>query len=476
MSSQVITLVIYLLAVFAMSGLAYLRYPQLQRLEYSLASRKLGWVASAMSASSTHYSAWLFLGWVGMAYLMGVSILWMTLGSIPCVILGWGWLAQRLRVKSEEVGAISITGYLSRVPRQYNKSILVVSSLISLVCMIVYASAQMTGIGKLLEAVTPLSFGSGLVLGSGFIILNVAIGGYRGESYSDLLQCVLMVLSMVLLPVGAIAKIGGLGSLIRALQEQPHLLSPIGGFSGWSVVALVSLVPLVQVVTFSMPHTMKRMLSIKNPRMLKRVAVLYGILLVVLPLLGVVVGLSGRVLLPILNDPEQCFPLLADSLFPGVLSGLVTVGLVSAVMSSVDSQLIYAATEIGNNLFKGWLFRQASERLSVTVTRVSVVVVGILSLVLALQGRQAIFIVATYVASGLSSCFGPAVIMSLWRRTTGAGLLAGIIVGPTFVIWWHFCVRSTTFIGSVIHAPIGFTIAMLTIILVSLITKERKSA
>ena len=93
--------------------------------------------------------------------------------------------------------------------------------------------------------------------------------------------------------------------------------------------------------------------------------------------------------------------------------------------------------------------------------------IAVLALILAKAGGSVLNLVA-YAWAGFGATFGPAILCSLfWKRTTGTGVLWGMIVGGTTVIIWK------NFIGLGIYEIIpGFILSILTIYLVSILGKE----
>jgi len=457
---MITTFILYLLVIFGINYWVYKRRKKNTPEEFSLAGRKLGWLTTGLSALSTQYSAWLFLGWMGMAYSMGLSVIWLTLGVIPCVIFGWGWIAKRLRRESEKVNAITPTEYLAK--KFKDKKIIIVGSLITIIFMLVYVSAQFVATGKILESMIGLNYSLGLIIGAIIVGLYVLLGGYRGDCYTDVFQGIIMIVSILALPIFAIIKIGGLGEFFNQLSVYPQLLSITGGMTGFYLLGFAILVPLGQLSMIGMPHIMKRMMSMKKESLAYKSGLMFGIPAFLLPIAGLFVGWSARILLPTLTDAEQTFPLLANELFPSVLAGLIIAGLMAAIMSSADSQLEYAGTELGKNILgKG-----------VKAIRISIVLLVLIALLLAFKYTGLIFSLIVFGVAGLTTCFLPAIMMSFWKKVNKWGIIAGMIIAPLFTVIWRLGLKKPNLFNTVVAVPLGVLIGLITIIGVSLITNK----
>jgi sodium/proline symporter len=138
--------------------------------------------------------------------------------------------------------------------------------------------------------------------------------------------------------------------------------------------------------------------------------------------------LVARVLLPDLADHEACFLALADHLLPAVGAGIVIAAVLSAIMSTVDSQLLVIAASLSHDL--------GLRRGSVGFLRLVVLVVSVLALGLALVVTDDIFSSVLFAWSALGAAFGPLLVVVVWRRrpawtvsvaAMGLGFLAAVL-------------------------------------------------
>lgn len=468
----VTTFILYLVVLGLINYLAY-RKGQRTPTEFSLAGRNLGWLTSGLSAVSTQYSAWLLLGWVGMAYKMGLSVLWLTIGIIPCTAIGWFWMAKRLRIESEKLGAITVTEYLSKKTKDKN-AILILGSIIGIIFMLLYIASQLVATGKVFNSMFGIDYATGVVLGAVIIGVYNLLGGYRGDCYTDVFQGFLMAITMILLPIWAIFKIGGLGEFFSQLSAYPQLLSPSGGMTGLTLLGLIFLVPFGQLTMLGMPHVMKRMMSMKNPKNHRKTALSFGIPALILPVMGLFIGWSAKLMLLPLRDAEQALPLLASAIFPQVLTGMVTAGIMAAIMSSADSQLLYAATEMGQNLFYRVFKKEAKPETTVKAIKISVIILLLMALLLAFKYTGLVFSLIVFVAGGLTCAFGVPVLMTLLsKKVNKTGLISGMVLGTVVAIVWKLLMKPS-FVTVVGMTPVGFVTGIIITYVVSMVTQKNE--
>ena len=159
---------------------------------------------------------------------------------------------------------------------------------------------------------------------------------------------------------------------------------------------------------------------------------------------------------------------------PAFVAGIILAGILASTMSTADSQLLAAASSISQNIAQETLGIKLSEKQSVWLARISVIVVSIIAIFLALDPSSSVFRIVSFAWAGFGAAFGPIVLFALfWRRTTKWGAFAGIIAGGAMVFIWKFVVR-TAFAGTwldIYELLPAFIFACIAIVVVSLLTK-----
>jgi SSS family solute:Na+ symporter len=159
-----------------------------------------------------------------------------------------------------------------------------------------------------------------------------------------------------------------------------------------------------------------------------------------------------------------------------VLTGLLTAGVLAAIMSSLDSQFLCLGTIFTNDIV---IHRAGKNKYSdkqvILIARVFIVVIVALTYVLAMWAKNAnVFDLAIWCFSGFSALF-PVVFAALyWKRATKEGAFASIIAA--LISWLYFFHLSgyggELVIGpGIIPAAICFAVAAIAMVLVSLLTK-----
>ncbi len=471
-SAILATFIGYLLLMLLIGWWAYRRTHNLS--DYILGGRRLGPWPTALSAGASDMSGWLLLGLPGYAYAAGLESLWLVGGLLLGTWLNWRIVAVRLRRYSERADdALTIPAFLEQRFHDHSRLLRVVSAVFILLFFLFYTSSGLVAGARLFETVFDLPYLHALTIGTGAIILYTFLGGFLAVSWTDLVQGLLMAAALLIVPLVALAQMGGIADgFLRVEAANPellNLLSDSGGKPlGW--IAIASLMGW-GLGYFGQPHILARFKAIRHHREMgqaRRIAVGWT----ALTLLGAtLVGLAAIGYLPEPlegKESERAFMLLVGALFHPLVAGILLAAVLAAIMSTADSQLLVSSSALAEDFYKALFRRDASQRELVWVGRIAVVVIALIAFALALQPDSKVLDLVAYAWAGFGAAFGPAIILSLfWSRMNAWGALAGIVVGGLTVVVWKQLSGGLFELYEIVPA---FAASMVVIALVSLLT------
>jgi sodium/proline symporter len=431
--------------------------------DYFLAGRGLGpWVA-AISASASSSSAWTLLGVSGAAYAWGLPALWLFPATVGGFVINWVWVAPRLQRLAREEGAVTLSEVIA--PANIGDSrqlILRAAAIIIVFCFVFYIASQFEAAGKAFESVFGLSKQTSILVGAGIVLAYTLVGGFWAVSVTDTIQGLLMAVAGIVLPATALLAVGGFAPLFGGLAELGNSGSPIGNGAFGALTGVFFVLGLFGIgINYpGQPHVVNRFMALKDEKSLRqgRVIALTWAVIVFSGML--LLGLSARVLFSNLGDSEQVLFHVAGILLPPVIAGVILAAVLSAIMSTADSQLLVASSAISYD----WQLASQRSGSGLTGSRVTVVAILILATILASVWRTDIFSRVLFAWSAAGSAFGPILIMRLLGRSvsekcTLIAMLAGF--GLTVVISWFpdmpgdFAERILPFIAAITIATIG---------------------
>jgi SSS family solute:Na+ symporter len=450
--------------------------------DFFVGGRAMNKFVVALSAVSSGRSGWLVLGVSGTAYLMGTSAVWAVVGYITVEMFQFIYIGRKLRTETGTFDNITLLDYFeSRFNDKY--LLRITGAVIIAIFITAYVAAQFNAGAKSLSTALDIPILTSLIISGLLILVYMVMGGYVAVAYNDVVRAVIMLIGLVLLPVVGLIKIGGFGVLLDTLSQlNPSLIDPfslsIGAFFGFVGIGLGS--P-------GQPHIVVRYMSIDDPDKLKYSTVIGTTWNVVMAWGAVFIGLLARILVPEVKDlpnadKEMVYLVLSSQYFGSVFYGLLVGGVFSAILSTADSQLLVVASTFVRDIYEKIVYERSRKRKSrpplsesrkLMLSRVVVLVSGVLAIILAYLAQETIFWLVLFAWGGLGASFGTSLIFSLyWKRTSKYGIFAGMIVGTVVTIVWKLYLKDTTGIYELIPAFFGSALA---IFIVSLLSKKGRA-
>ncbi|MBF2067103.1 MAG: sodium/proline symporter [Calothrix sp. C42_A2020_038] len=436
--------------------------------DYILASRDVNPWLTALSAMSTGQSGLLFMGQVGFAYKIGISAIWLVIGWAIGDYIAWLLFFKRLRQVSEETNSYTVSEFLAQGIKG-KRWISLLSGVIIVAFLGAYAASQLVAGSKALSAVFGWNYYLGIILGAVIVSIYCFSGGVRAEIWTDAVQGVVMICSLLLLLVVAIVNCGGVGALWSQLGNiDAKLVSfsptnlPLGFipfFIGW-IVAGFGVV--------GQPHLLMRAMSIDSPNNINRALNIKTVCGLTNSFSAIFIGLAARVLLPNLitsGDPELALPYLAEQLLPSVFVGVMLAGVFAATMSTADSQILCCSAALTQDVFPNFAK-------SYRLVRLGTLAVTAIVLSIALVGDNNVFLLVTFSWSALASGLGPLLILRVWQLpvTTPVALIM-MNVGIITAILWSFIFKLSSIVYEVLPGMIAGSLVYLTARYINLVKK-----
>ncbi len=443
--------------------------------DFLLAGRRLGTWVVTLSERASGESAWLLLGLPGVLYASGILELWVSIGCTSGILFSWMFISKKLRVATGAYGALTLPDFFEKRFNDKTHALRIFSTIIITFFFTFYVCAQLKGAGKLFSLFLPITDTQAMLIGGGIIVFYTLMGGFFAVAWTDVVQALLMVFTLVVLPIVAVIELGGWNNAITQIAAaHPDHLDILGGQTGL-MGTLVVVNGLAWGLGYTgMPHLLTRFMAIKNPSNLRKGTVI-GISWAVLAFWGAMfIGLFGTVLMAgeVIADQERIMPLMAIKLFPGWMAGILIAGALAAMMSTADSQLLVTTSALSEDVYHQLINKRINQKQLVFISRIITLVVGLIAFFIALLSQELVFKLVGFAWSGLGASFGPTLLLTLWwRKTTREGVLAGLICGTTVTIFWRLVPALKATLFEIVPA---FILAFLACVIGSLITRREE--
>jgi sodium/proline symporter len=460
--------VIYLVGMLVIGLICYKLTKNLS--DYMLGGRNLPPAVAALSAGASDMSGWLLLGLPGAVYAAGMNQIWIGIGLVIGAYLNWQFVARRLRIYTEVAeDAITIPDYLNNRFQDSSRILRMISAIVILLFFTFYVSAGLVAGGVLFEKTFGLDYEIAVWVGSAVIVSYTFLGGFLAVSWTDFFQGLMMFLALIIVPIIAVAAVGGWGETTARVGTIDPAFNDI--FTGMTTMGIISLMAW-GLGYFGQPHILVRFMAVRTLNDVPT-ARLINMVWMVFALYGAVfVGYSGIAYFAgaPLENSETVFIEFCNVLFNPWISGFLLAAILAAVMSTIDSQLLVCSSALTEDLYRSFLRRDASQKELVNVGRLSVLGVALIATLLATDPESGVLELVAYAWAGFGAAFGPVIILSLfWRRMTRNGAAAGLIVGAVTVVVWKQLQGGIFDLYEIVP---GFILCAIAVIVVSLLEPQ----
>jgi sodium/proline symporter len=462
----------YLVMIIAV-GIMAARFSSKGIANFFIGGRKMNMFVVALSAVVSGRSAWLLLGFTGMAYKLGMSAMWASAGYIIAEFFLFFYFAPRIRRFSESTDCITIPDFFEERFADRTGLLRGLVSVIIIIFMVAYVSAQFVAGGKTFSAGFEITPDQGILLTAAIILFYTIIGGFLAVSITDTIQGVIMIFALIILPVSAILHLGGFEEFFSMARNVDPAFTNAFGVEWAIIIGFMG----IGLGSAGNPHIVARYMSINDPRKFKSTAIVGTISNVLMAVGALFTGLAGRIYFPDASmlpfgDTENLYPMLASHHLNPILFGVVISSIFAAIMSTADSQLLVAASALVRDVYEKIFYKgkTVSQSKLVLLSRLMVFILVIVSLILAFVAEDIVFWLVLFAWAGLGAALGPTSILALfWRNTTRNGTMAGIIAGAVTVIIWS----RVAYLKSMMYELVpAFFIGLTVTFAVSLITSK----
>lgn len=456
MTSQQITVLIILIVYLVANVVIGLVYGKVRdsrsslskENKYFIGGRGMNGLILAMTTMATYTSVSSFVsgpGAGGMTY--GYTQVWVAATQVPVTFMVLGVLGNKLAIVSRRTGAVTVAGYLRA--RYKSDLLVVVTSLLMVVFFIVQMIGQFKGGATLVSVITGMDYKIGLLIFAIVVVIYTAFGGFTAVVITDTIQGLIMCLGTAILLISAFTAGGGLENINANLAAKlPDVWDNLTGIFGPGT--LLSYWILVGFGTIGLPQTAVRAMGFKNTKSLHSAmwigAVTCAFVIVGMHLAGVWCGaLIDTSTLP---NSDYFIPTVVLQIMPVGIAGLFLAAPLAAVMSTVSSLLILASAAIIKDIYRTYYVKDNAERQAKYEKNLSkftiggTLVVGIVTVLLALNPPDIIWVLNLFAMGGLECAFfWPLVGGLFFKKGTKQGAVAASIGGAAFYIFAYYNVK-----------------------------------
>ncbi|MBY4676255.1 sodium:solute symporter family transporter [Marinobacterium arenosum] len=449
MSIDVIIVLAYL-GLMILCGFISMKRASGSASQYLVAGRNLPfWVffpclaAVILGGGSTFGSA-------SKAYQYGLS------GAWPTLMFGLGVVAVGLFL-ARKLTRLRVYTLSEMLERRYAHGTRYVSAVISTLYTVMIAVVQIVALGTVLKALLGWELNTAIVVGGLITMVYTMLGGMIAITVTDVIQFVLMTIGILILIPTGINQVGGWQQLVTQVPAEFLTVTNVSGERMLSYVLLLFLGIMIG------QEIWQRMFTARTEEIAQRGALAAGAFSIFWGIAMGICGLLAYVLVPGLDSSAEALPQLVLEVLPAGMSGIVLAALMSALMSTVDSTVLGAATLVTNDLLRP-IFKLDDD----AEMKASRYATGVISLIVIALGVWVgdVWTALDTAYAYLSGCiFVPVMAAFFWPKACWQGALSSIVVSA-MVVTLSIYMTSVSSLNPIMY---GMLSGLLTMILVSLL-------
>ena len=427
--------------------------------DFMVAGRRLGPFLMAGTLAATEIGGGSSLGVVQQGMQNhGISAAWyiITMGFAFVILT---FLAPKFRAATVK----TVPEYFRR---RYGKSAGLVTAIIMLLPLIGLTAGQFIASSVILSTMLGISYKTAVIIVAVVVTIYSIMGGLWSVTLTDFIQVFLIIIGMIIAVPFAMRLAGGWGNVVANVPAETFNM-----FKGYSPMAVISLT-IMYVATFTVgQEAVSRYYAARDGKAAKQGSILAAIINFIYAFIPAVLGIITLALINMGKFNAEDFadvgaryalPVLAMEAMPAVICGLLFAGIISATMSSSDSDLLGAGSIFANDIYRAVLKPDATSEEVMKVTKIVMAVVGVVSMFIALFNTSSLVTLLMFCFTlRAAGAFFPYVLGHYWTGASLAGTIASLISGSVVVVYLEKISGSMLF-GMKMSQPIipGLVVAL----------------
>ena len=427
--------------------------------DFMVAGRRLGPFLMAGTLAATEIGGGSSLGVVQQGMQNhGISAAWyiMTMGFAFVILT---FLAPKFRAATVK----TVPEYFRR---RYGKSAGLITAIIMLLPLIGLTAGQFIASSVILSTMLGISYKTAVIIVALVVTIYSIMGGLWSVTLTDFIQVFLIIIGMIIAVPFAMNLAGGWSNVVANVPAETFDM-----FKGYSPMAVVSLT-IMYVATFTVgQEAVSRYYAARDGKAAKQGSILAAIINFIYAFIPAVLGIITLALINMGKFNAEDFadvgaryalPVLAMEAMPAVICGLLFAGIISATMSSSDSDLLGAGSIFANDIYRAVLKPDATSEEVMKVTKIVMAVVGVVSMFIALFNTSSLVTLLMFCFTlRAAGAFFPYVLGHYWNGASLAGTIASLISGSVVVVYLEKISGSMLF-GMKVSQPIipGLVVAL----------------
>lgn len=399
--------------------------------DFMVAGRGMGPILMAGTLAATEIGGGSSLGVVENASNLG-SKTWGLSASWYIITMGIAlFVLSFIAPKFRSTEVKTVPEYFRR---RYGKAAGLFTAVTMILPLIGLTASQFMASATILSVMLNINFQIAVIVVAIIVTTYAVLGGMWSVALTDFIQVGLIVLTMALAIPFALKFAGGFDNVINTVPKETFdLFSGIGGPK--AIIALV----IMYISTFTVgQEAVCRYYSARDGKAARQGSLLaalinavYAFIPTTLGIITLAIIMQGSIDKEVIlaQGARYTLPILATITMPSIMAGLLFAGIISATMSSADSDMLGAGSIFSNDIYLEYINKKADDKKVMRVTQIAMVAIGALGMIVAMRATNIITLLMFSFTLRAAGAFFPYVLGHYWKKASPTGAISALVVG-----------------------------------------------
>lgn len=411
--------------------------------DFLMAGKSLGPLMLAGTLFAANTGGASTTGIASNVYLYGVSACWYVIAAgIGFVIVSF--IAPYFRkAKANTVPEI--------VSKRYGKSAHIFTAFTSILALFMATGAQIIATASIINVVTGLDFNIAAIVTTVVVILYTMIGGFKSVAAANMMHVLFITVGMTIAMFIIVNNpaVGGFGALFERGKEVSSMVGNGLDLTSLTKIGIPTVLGYIAMYCMTFPtgqEIVQSYCSAKNGRAAKLGSVIAGLLSAACAVVPAIIGLVAYACIDGYATAGLQKNALAEATItfaPAIVAGVVLAAIVAATMSSASGNMIGTATMFTNDVFIPYIKKgERNEQQEIWISRIAMVVVGLVGLIVALTASNIINVMMGAFALRSAGPFAAFMCGLFYKNVTRRAGFISILAGTVVAAIWIYALHT----------------------------------
>lgn len=362
------------------------------------------------------------------------------------------------------------------IKMRYGKPAHIITAITSIAALFMATGAQIIATATIINVVTGLSFDKAAIISTIIVIIYTMGGGLASVAAANIMHVffitVGMTISMFIIVNNDV--VGGFANLFEKARAMSNV-NPDLNLISMTKIGIPTILGYIAMYFMTFPtgqEIVQTYCSAKDGMSAKVGSVLAGVLSAAYAIVPALIGLVGYTFIDgFASGPQKnALAYTTITFAPAWVAGIILASVVAATMSSAAGNMLGTATMFTNDIFRPYINKCVKDdKKEVLVSRIAMVVVGLVGLIVALTNSNIISVMMSAFALRSAGPFAAFICGIFSKNVTERAGFISIIVGTIVAAIWIYALGTPWGLSAMVP---GSIVAFIVIFLVSAIDRK----